>query len=111
MVTITVCNIFGILRINLSLRHRCPYLTNVDVTAFVLSCKLRQGSNNATKAQLRLAIAPGPTVHWLFKSHDLPSKFSAIASRLCDRLNREVKHVHPSPLSRKFVVVSAFSCA
>ena len=24
---------------------------------------------------IRLVIAPGPTVHWLFRSHDLPSKY------------------------------------
>jgi len=27
---------------------------------------------------MRLAIAPGPTVHWLFRSHDLPSKYRSI---------------------------------
>ena len=37
-----------------------------------------------------LAIAPGPTIRWLFRSHDLPSKFSAITSRLY----RVVKHMH-----------------
>ena len=36
----------------------------------------------AMSSRMRLAIAPGPTVHWLFRSHDLPSKFSAIASRM-----------------------------
>ena len=33
---------------------------------------------------MRLAITPGPTVHWLFRSHDLPSKFSAIAACVMD---------------------------
>ena len=28
---------------------------------------------------MRLAIAPGPTIHWLFRSYDLFSKFSAMA--------------------------------
>ena len=27
---------------------------------------------------MQLAIAPGPTVHWLFRSHDLPSKYRSI---------------------------------
>ena len=27
---------------------------------------------------MRRTIAPEPTVHWLFRSHDLPSKFSAV---------------------------------
>jgi len=56
---------------------------------------------------MRLAITPWRTVHWLFRSHDLPSKFSPIASCLCDRCNRAVKHMHVSPLLRNFVVVSA----
>ena len=56
---------------------------------------------------MRLAITPWWTVHWLFRSHDLPSKFSPIASCLCDRCNRAVKHMHVSPLLRNFVVVSA----
>ena len=57
-----------------------PYLRSV----FWLVCK--------TKCQyLLLAITPGPTVHWLFRSHDLPSKFSMIASGMCDRLaNKEM---------------------
>ena len=40
---------------------------------------------------MRRTIAPGPTVHWLFRSHDLPSKFSAIASRIivADKLGSE----------------------
>ena len=42
---------------------------------------------------MRLAIAPGQIVHWLFRSHDLPSKFSVLASRLCDRRNRAMKHM------------------
>ena len=28
---------------------------------------------------MRLAIAPGPTVHWLFRSHDLHSKYRSIS--------------------------------
>ena len=28
---------------------------------------------------MRLATAPGPTVHWLFRSHDLPSELSTVA--------------------------------
>ena len=52
-----------------------------------------------------LAIAPGPTAHWLFRSHDVPSKFSAIASRICGRRNRAVKHMRVSPLLRSFVVL------
>ena len=56
---------------------------------------------------MRLAIAPGPTVDWLARSHDVPSKFSAIASRLCERCNRAVKHMHVSLLLRNFVAVSA----
>ena len=27
---------------------------------------------------MRLATAPGPTVHWLFRSHDLPTKYRSI---------------------------------
>ena len=27
---------------------------------------------------MRLAIAPGPTVHWLFRSHDLSTTFRSI---------------------------------
>jgi len=27
---------------------------------------------------MRLAIAPGPTVHRLFRSHDLPSKYRSV---------------------------------
>ena len=56
---------------------------------------------------MRLVIAPGPAVHWLLRSHDTLSKFSAIASRMCDRRNREVKHKYVSPLLRTFFVVSA----
>ena len=59
------------------------------------------------KEDMRLAIAPGPTSHWLFRSHVSLSKFSAIASRLFDRRNRAVKHMHVSLLLRNFVVVSA----
>ena len=36
------------------------------------------------RLDMRLAIAPGLTIHWLLRSHDLPCKFSAIAIRLCD---------------------------
>ena len=61
-----------------------------------------------TSWMMRPAIAPGPTVHWLFRSHDLPSKFSQIVSRMCDRRNRAVKHTHVSPLLRKNFVVSVF---
>ena len=58
---------------------------------------------------MRLAIAPGPTVHWLFRSRDLPSRFSAMASRMCGtgRRNRAVKHMYVSPLLTIVVVVSA----
>ena len=56
---------------------------------------------------MRPAIAPGPTVHWLFRSHDLPSKFSPIVSRMCDRRNRAVKDIYVSPLLETFFVVSA----
>ena len=56
---------------------------------------------------MRLDIIPGPTLHWLFRSYDLPSNFSAIASRLCDRRNRAVKHMHVSPLLRNCVAVSS----
>ena len=56
---------------------------------------------------MRLAIAPGPTIDWLLRSHDLPSKFSAIARRICGRCNRAVKHMHASPMLRNFVVVAA----
>ena len=42
---------------------------------------------------MRLAIAAGPTVDWLLSSHDLPSKFSAIARRIWGRRNRAVKVV------------------
>ena len=54
---------------------------------------------------MRLAIAPGPTVHWLFRSHDLPSKFSAIASRMCNRRNRAVKHMYVNPLLRIWLLL------
>ena len=43
----------------------------------------------------------------LFRSHDLPSKFSAITSRMCDRRNRAMKHMYVSPLLKTFFVVSA----
>ena len=56
---------------------------------------------------MRLDITPGPTVHWLFRSHDLPSNFSATASRLCDRRNGAVKHMHVSPLLRNCAAVSS----
>ena len=56
---------------------------------------------------MRLAVAPGPIARWLFRSHDLPSKFSAIASRMYDRRNRAVKYMFVSPLLRTFCVVSA----
>ena len=46
------------------------------------------------KEDMRLAIAQGPTSHWLFRSHVSPSKFSAIASHMCGRRNRAVKHMH-----------------
>ena len=68
---------------------------------------LADGAWDGRGADMRLAITPGPTVHWLFRSHDLPSKLSAIASRLCDRRSRTVKHVYVSPLLRNFAVVSA----
>ena len=38
--------------VHFSSRRRCYYLTNGDVTAFVLSSKLRQGNNNATDAAI-----------------------------------------------------------
>ena len=58
---------------------------------------------------MRLVIAPGPTVHWLFKSHELPSNLNAIASRMCNRRNREVKHMYVSPFNveNNVFVVSA----
>ena len=46
---------------------------------------------------MRIAIAPGSAVHWLFRSHDLPSKFSAVAIRMCGTRNRAVKHMHVRP--------------
>ena len=52
-----------------------------------------------------LAIAAGPTAHWLCRTHGLASKLSTIASRMCGRRNRAVKHVHVSPLLRRFVVL------
>ena len=56
---------------------------------------------------MRLAIAAGPTVDWLLSSHDLPSKFSAIARRIWGRRTRAVKHTRASPLLRNVVAVAA----
>ena len=65
------------------------------------------GRHTSMSDKMPLAMAPGPTAHWLFRSHDLPSKFTAIASRICGRRNRAVEHMHVSPLLRNFVGVSA----
>ena len=69
------------------------------------------GAWDGRGADMRLAIAPGPTVHWLFRSHDLPSKLSAIASRLCDRCSSAVKHVlhFSKPIVEK--LCCCFSCS
>ena len=68
---------------------------------------------------MQLAIAPGLTIHWLFKSHDLPSKFGTIASRMCDtnkrydtnKRNREMKHNVCNPVVENIFVFTCSSCA
>ena len=82
-------------------------VSNDTYTLLSVKACLFEHTHTHTHARARLNIAPGPTVHWLFRSNDLPSKFSAIASRLCDTRNRAVKHMNASPLLRKCVVVSA----
>ena len=95
---------------NLKSRH------NVNETITVILCDAKHtsggmggGGRRTTtnyKTNMRLAIPPGPTVHWLFRSHNLPSKFSAIArcacsswlriteicSSLCDRTTALISH-------------------
>ena len=58
---------------------------------FLSNCRQREDARQTVRHSLpaliavcvcvcdmRLAIAPGPTVHWLFRSHDLPSKYRPI---------------------------------
>ena len=57
---IMICNAFDLINrdyifrrnffLSFSSRHCCYYLTNGNVTAVVLSSKLRQGNNNAANA-------------------------------------------------------------
>ena len=52
-----------------------PKLEDTESSAVIRqACKVQNYVEAVRKVikDMRLAIAPGPTIHWLFRSHDLP---------------------------------------
>ena len=52
-----------------------PTLEDTESSAVIRqACEVKNYVEAVRKVikDVRLAIAPGPTIHWLFRSHDLP---------------------------------------